>query len=95
MISRQRVQVTGAVARDKAVERLKRIGARNIKVRVRKPTKRQLRSRPDLPTKYCISYAPAVTSVSNKSIRTKSGPWLKPTPFYAQSKRIYTPGVRV
>lgn len=94
-ISRQRIQATGEAARDKVMEKLKRSGARDVKSKARKPTHRQRQSRLQLPTKYWISYTPAVTSVSSKPAGIKASPWLKPTTFYAQSKNFRTPGVRV
>jgi hypothetical protein len=94
-IGRQRIQVTGTVELDKVRKKLELSGARDIKIKTRKPTQRQRRSKFQLPTKYWISYTPAVTSVSSKPAGRKAGPWLKPTTFYATSRNFRASGVRV
>lgn len=85
----------GTKALNKKIKILERIGATVVKVDVEQAKRLRRHSLFSLPDTFLIRYRPAIEAVREKVVRPRPKPWLKPAPFYPNSKNIRAPGVRV
>lgn len=93
-VSQQTLPAPTEKARDEALKKLETMGATIIRIDEVSAQRRRRHKLISLPKTFLIRYYPAVTPVNaQQPKRRRPGPWLKPTPFYPQSKHIQAPGV--